>query len=112
MGDQNRDKMFRILANTCRSTHFRVERQSTQVLRCLQAQNATGCASISARHFSISKDVSSGHRMVSNRASDSVEGEEEVPLGSKAFVDCDREAIMDLFHKVSILFCFSLLETL
>ncbi|CAJ1953308.1 unnamed protein product [Cylindrotheca closterium] len=94
--------MIRTIANSCRSSHFSFERHS-QILRSLQIQNVSGRTRHAARHFSNSNDGSSGTRTVSHRVSDiSPEGSVDLPLGSKAFVDCDREAIMDLFHKFAV----------
>ena len=87
--------MFRALAKSSRTVCFRVEHYSRSS-GSARPQSEIGRF---ARHFS--KEGSTGHRAVSRRTSDVSGTGDEVPLGSKAFVDCDREAIIDLFHKVS-----------
>jgi len=91
--------MIRTIARSCRCTLVRAK-PNNQILHSLQPRYQPSSTSNGARHFSNLNDRSSGP---ANRSSDvALLSQEEAPLGSKAFVDCDRYAIMDLFHKFAV----------
>lgn len=86
------------MARSCRCILVRAERRN-HILHSLQQQYQPSSASNVARHLS---NLDHGSRVPTNRSSDASSQDVDAPLGSKAFVDCDRDAIMDLFHKFAV----------
>jgi hypothetical protein len=63
------------------------------------------CQDTLIRKYSNTHEASLKNREASNRVEDFVHDDDEdgeLPPGSKAFVECDREAIIDLFYKFAV----------
>jgi hypothetical protein len=85
-------------------TILRSHRLAFFKLRCgdaarISTQRKASFAVSASRHYTSSHET----KEPSHRVSDGGPLENEVaPVGSKAYVDCDREAIVDLFHKYAV----------
>jgi hypothetical protein len=85
-------------------TVLRSHRLALFKLRCgdaarISTQRKASFAASASRRYTSSHET----KEPSHSVSDGIPLENEVsPLGSKAFVDCDREAIVDLFRKYAV----------